>query len=271
MKYLISDMAKLLGVTTHMLRYYEKMGIISPEVNDENHYRYYSVLDTRRFNLCRTYRSLGFTLEECVELLSWKNTDDIENLMKKQIEKQKKEVVFSKIKLGYMETELEMTPHVLKYLNKTTVLHLPDMYRLKISEKEEGKINPSVKIIRDEWLEYLPVVRWVSRIPAKLLKAPSEHEIFYDFGLMIQADYARRLQVHTGEHVEPIPGGDYLITIHKKDERVPWGWEDVTTVCEFIQKEKLTYHGDAYSTVVMSTQRDGSVENYHAMLLKVYT
>ncbi len=35
MRYTISEMAALLGVTTHTLRYYEKMGLIQPEVNRE--------------------------------------------------------------------------------------------------------------------------------------------------------------------------------------------------------------------------------------------
>ena len=45
MRYTISEMASLLGVTTHTLRYYEKMGLIRPEVNEETGYRYYTVTD----------------------------------------------------------------------------------------------------------------------------------------------------------------------------------------------------------------------------------
>ena len=33
MKYTIEEMSQLLGVTPHMLRYYEKVGIIRPETN----------------------------------------------------------------------------------------------------------------------------------------------------------------------------------------------------------------------------------------------
>ena len=43
MRYTISEMASLLGVTTHTLRYYEKMGLIHPEVNEDTGYRYYTV------------------------------------------------------------------------------------------------------------------------------------------------------------------------------------------------------------------------------------
>ena len=42
MRYTISEMASLLGVTTHTLRYYEKMGLIHPEVNEDTGYRYYT-------------------------------------------------------------------------------------------------------------------------------------------------------------------------------------------------------------------------------------
>lgn len=69
MRYTISEMASLLGVTTHTLRYYEKMGLIRPEVNEETGYRYYTVTDTRRFNLCRELRAAELSLEECRELI----------------------------------------------------------------------------------------------------------------------------------------------------------------------------------------------------------
>ena len=74
MRYTISEMAALLGVTTHTLRYYEKMGLIQPEVNRETGYRYYTVTDTRRFNLCRELRAAGFTLEECKDFLDEPST-----------------------------------------------------------------------------------------------------------------------------------------------------------------------------------------------------
>ena len=34
-RYTISEMAELLGVTTHMLRHYEKVGIIGPETSEQ--------------------------------------------------------------------------------------------------------------------------------------------------------------------------------------------------------------------------------------------
>ena len=59
-KYTISEMADLLGVTTHMLRHYEKMDIIQPDVNPENGYRLYAG---------------GGLLKDSVEELEWQETE----------------------------------------------------------------------------------------------------------------------------------------------------------------------------------------------------
>ena len=90
MRYTISEMAALLGVTTHTLRYYEKMGLIQPEVNRETGYRYYTVTDTRRFNLCRELRAAGFTLEECKAVMRGRATAVTAGRLGQQIPKLKR-------------------------------------------------------------------------------------------------------------------------------------------------------------------------------------
>ena len=59
MRYTISEMAALLGVTTHTLRYYEKMGLIQPEVNRETGYRYYDINQNARLDMIAYMKELG--------------------------------------------------------------------------------------------------------------------------------------------------------------------------------------------------------------------
>lgn len=70
MRYTISEMAELLGVTTHMLRHYEKVGIIRSETSEESGYRYYSVIDTRRLKKAHAYGDVRYDwhilISECV-------------------------------------------------------------------------------------------------------------------------------------------------------------------------------------------------------------
>ena len=107
MRYTISEMAALLGVTTHTLRYYEKMGLIQPEVNRETGYRYYTVTDTRRFNLCRELRAAGFTLEECKDFLDEPSTAVTDAMLDRQIRQLERRQVLNRMSIRFLQNTRE--------------------------------------------------------------------------------------------------------------------------------------------------------------------
>ncbi len=57
------------GVPENALRFYEKYGILNPERGNGN-YRYYSDIDLYCIQIARGYRSFGFSLKQCNELLN---------------------------------------------------------------------------------------------------------------------------------------------------------------------------------------------------------
>ena len=107
MRYTISEMAALLGVTTHTLRYYEKMGLIRPEVNEDTGYRYYTVTDTRRFNLCRELRAAEFSLEECKERIGSPTVERTEEMFAHQMAQLQRKQVLNELSLHFLEPTRE--------------------------------------------------------------------------------------------------------------------------------------------------------------------
>ena len=103
MRYTISEMASLLGVTTHTLRYYEKMGLIRPEVNEETGYRYYTVTDTRRFNLCRELRAAELSLEECRELIGSPSVEQSDEMFARQAARLRRRQVLDELSIRFLE------------------------------------------------------------------------------------------------------------------------------------------------------------------------
>lgn len=65
----IGNMARICGVNTQTLRYYDAEGILRPEATDKNTgYRLYSPFDIEKFRKIQFYKSLGFELNEIKEL-----------------------------------------------------------------------------------------------------------------------------------------------------------------------------------------------------------
>ncbi len=57
------------GLPAKTIRYYEEIGLLSPDRAD-NGYRDYSTADIHRLRFLQRSRGLGFTVEECRQLLS---------------------------------------------------------------------------------------------------------------------------------------------------------------------------------------------------------
>ena len=138
MRYTISEMASLLGVTTHTLRYYEKMGLIRPEVNEETGYRYYTVTDTRRFNLCRELRAAELSLEECRELIGSPSVEQSDKMFARQAARLRRRQVLDELSIHFLEKMQEQYRTLEQDVGRVWVQNFPEMWRLTFSQEEEA-------------------------------------------------------------------------------------------------------------------------------------
>ena len=69
--YSIGEVSKLCNVSKKALRFYDEIGIISPDkVSPSNHYRYYSRNSLLDLTIVKYYKQMGFKLEEMRGLLN---------------------------------------------------------------------------------------------------------------------------------------------------------------------------------------------------------
>lgn len=72
----ISYVAKITGLTSKTIRFYEQKGLLTPPVRKENGYRSYSQKNLDELMLLSQMRSMGFTLEECGKFIDLYNSRD---------------------------------------------------------------------------------------------------------------------------------------------------------------------------------------------------
>lgn len=66
----IGQAARASGVSTKMIRYYERTGLIRPASRSLSNYREFSATDVRELLFIRRARTLGFSMDEIGKLLS---------------------------------------------------------------------------------------------------------------------------------------------------------------------------------------------------------
>lgn len=86
MKLSIGAISKIFGVSKDTLRYYDKIGILKPEVNEENKYRYYDFRNIEQLGLILGIKCLGISLGEIKEVMECGNINEYKNALSKQEE-----------------------------------------------------------------------------------------------------------------------------------------------------------------------------------------
>ena len=78
-KFKIGDVSKILQISPELIRYYEKIGIISPKRDPENGYRYYTLGDVNRLFDGRWLHAYGFPLDQLSKSLYESERADFES------------------------------------------------------------------------------------------------------------------------------------------------------------------------------------------------
>ena len=77
MEYTTGELAKLAGISTRTLRYYDQLGLLSPNRESMNGYRVYGQSEVDKLQHILFYRELGVPLESIEKILSEKEFDGV--------------------------------------------------------------------------------------------------------------------------------------------------------------------------------------------------
>lgn len=137
MAYKIGEIAKLFGITADTLRYYEKEGLIKPDVNAENGYRMYSLDHVFSMLDITFYRQIGMPVSKIKDIMvssTRETTVDVLDAGKKNVEEKIKHFE----KLGRrIDNYRKILNEVHEYLGKYEIRPMPKVLYLQTFDNRE--------------------------------------------------------------------------------------------------------------------------------------
>lgn len=118
MSYTVKKLAKLSGVSSRTLRFYDEIGLLKPGYYGENNYRYYEEEQLLMLQQILFFRELGFPLSDIQRIISCDDFNRIEAL---------------KSHKNILRQDLERTQNLIKTIDKT-IAHLRGEIEMKNEE-----------------------------------------------------------------------------------------------------------------------------------------
>lgn len=122
MSYRINQLAKLSGVSTRTLRFYDEIGLLKPAYCDSNQYRYYKEEQLLMLQQILFFRELGIALNDIGRIISGNDFDKIESLERHK---------------ALLQANLERTAILIKTIDKT-ISHLRGKIIMRDAEMFDG-------------------------------------------------------------------------------------------------------------------------------------
>ena len=257
--YSTGEFARLMNVNKRTLHYYNDIGIFKPIYIDENGYHHYSPIQAIEFDLLKTYRKIGMTLEEIKQYVEHPSDERFYQALKES--------------KGRLDEEL-------KRLNAEKALLEKKMSKLELAMKaRHGLIEeidlPRLSIILSDrmeeyaWDDLEPVFMNFAR------KLTESYDTYDNFGSRISIENVRKKDL---EHYnafyayadDDASADDFLEEGHYLRAYSIGSWDKLQKVydsmLEYAEKKGYTPIGYAYEEGLNELSLEKS-ENYVTMIL----
>lgn len=91
-KYKIGQLSKTMGVSTHLLKHYEKFQLVEPMKNSDTNYRYYDLRQCGRIIEAKKFRNLGFSIKDTAGLLNEYTNDQLNTALMTKVDELEEQI-----------------------------------------------------------------------------------------------------------------------------------------------------------------------------------
>lgn len=209
--YKIGEVGKIYGISTDILRYYEKIGLLIPEIRKENGYRYYSEKQLWKLNNIRNLRKLEVGLKEITEFLNVRSISTTEKMIDFQLEKINHQIK----QLRDIQRDLKNKKEEILFFKNFNKYEIPleveleerYIYLTKGSFKEESEINLEMKKLKDRIEEEYDFLFTKNEIGVLIDKTQWNRGEYYNYNGIFVRTFQKSKYI--------LPKGKYLIYYFK--------------------------------------------------------
>ena len=146
----IGELSNLFNISVDSIRYYEKMGLITPVRNPDNGYREYTMDDFETIVIIRELLGLGFHMEQISEFIKGRNIDSTLSIMDTEIDIINKSIMELNAKKQSIINRMNMVKSALKLPldGKVYKHYIDERHVIMVSEENLPDYQVDYSVVR---------------------------------------------------------------------------------------------------------------------------
>ena len=202
MRYKIGEVARILGISTDLIRYYEKKGVVKPKKDLANRYRYYDVSDVNLLIDCIWYKKMGFGIEEIGRMSNVESHDDLGTRLISRSEEISEGIRYREMLLARMNSLTDSIARVKEGVGICDLRQNREFLYYLNRKNEKFDDSPVLRYLNEEWSRYMPFTKRVFYIEEDALSGRNND---YRWGYSIGTKYVSYFSVKSELPVKKMP------------------------------------------------------------------
>jgi len=211
MKYKIGDVARILGISPDLLRYYEKKGVVTPEKDENNDYRYYDSWDINFLLDCLWFKNYGFSIEQIADMVRIPNTDELNALFLEKEDELRATITRCQLLLQRSEEHRRDLARIPALLYRCEECDSPEMVRYLNRFGTAYTKRSGFEELALRWLKALPFNN-------RYFEMDDCYDSGYSWGFSLTRSYADALNFDISAPMTVLPPRRSIHTIFKNSD-----------------------------------------------------
>ena len=267
MKYKAKEVSRITGIPVDTLRYFEKTGVISPEIDEDNNYRSYSAWDINFLFEYLNYRKLEYSSKDLIQYIHHASLQEQIVMMETQCQYFQGKMEKYQMLWEQSRNHLDEIKHIDDRLNRIEFKSMPE-YKYILYRQNYYFYN--AKTISQEfetWLKCLGLVENVVIIPKEILEKQGENQYFW--GLMLRKDWFEKYGLEDFENISTIQSTQCINTLVEVGEEGTFSYHLLDHAMAFMTEHRFELAGNPFGVLLTRSHDKGRIHRYIDFYLPV--
>jgi DNA-binding transcriptional MerR regulator len=266
MKYKIGEVARILGISADLIRYYEEKGVVSPAKDPFNNYRYYDTWDINYLIDCLWYKNFGFGIERVASMVTECGFDALLGTLEGKREEIRASIRRQELLLQRIQRFQERLAYTKERVGVCDVRDCAGFFYYINRRNSEYDNRAGTLEISRRWLKYMPFTRRYFEIPDNAMSGGTDE---HAWGFSIGAQYVGELGVDVSPPVLEMPSRKCVHSAFKSAGRDRFSARKLDFLLNFARERGMEPERGAFGNLACSVMENGEQTGYFEVWLPV--